>query len=398
MTFSYALLAAAALSGTVFASCPADYNSDGVVDAADLGLLLVAWDTANASIDLDGDGVVTGADLGLLVGAWGTCESDEPDLERVFAAPTESEIAAVRAEWASRALSPADWTIMLEQTFGGMRTQLISHSVNGETHYGFVRLPQEYNSKGSYPVLILNHGGNNGASFGMLGQISTGCYREFIVIVPSFPGERLDTGPFGQGELLSGGEESTFDLDVDCSIAMLNGVLAFTPGADATRIAVNGGSRGGGVSYLMSVRDERVGKACILFGATDHLTHPGLKEQIIEYVEGGMEGGYPNPVVMVAMRWAVEAYLEGKATFEETRLALLRRSVLFFAEALPAPLDVHHGTADNAVDVAHSQRLAERMAELGATAPDFVYYEYPGGGHGTNMPEAFDRQEAFLCE
>jgi hypothetical protein len=52
---------------------PADLNADGVVNGADLGLLLGAWGPvgACAGADLNGDGVVDGADLGLLLGAWG---------------------------------------------------------------------------------------------------------------------------------------------------------------------------------------------------------------------------------------------------------------------------------------------------------------------------------------
>lgn len=48
---------------------PADLNGDGVVDGADLGLLLAAWETSGPG-DLDGDGIVDGADLGLLLAAW----------------------------------------------------------------------------------------------------------------------------------------------------------------------------------------------------------------------------------------------------------------------------------------------------------------------------------------
>lgn len=49
----------------------ADINGDGVVDGADLGLLLGDW--GGTSADLDGDGVVDGADLGVLLGSWGDC-------------------------------------------------------------------------------------------------------------------------------------------------------------------------------------------------------------------------------------------------------------------------------------------------------------------------------------
>ena len=48
-------------------------NGDGMVDAADLGLLVGAWGTADPNADINGDGDVDAADLGLLIGAWGLC-------------------------------------------------------------------------------------------------------------------------------------------------------------------------------------------------------------------------------------------------------------------------------------------------------------------------------------
>jgi hypothetical protein len=55
------------------AQCPGDVNGDGIVDGADLGLLLGAWGTGDQCADLDDSGDVDGADLGLLLGAWGAC-------------------------------------------------------------------------------------------------------------------------------------------------------------------------------------------------------------------------------------------------------------------------------------------------------------------------------------
>ncbi|MCA9284678.1 MAG: beta-propeller fold lactonase family protein [Phycisphaerales bacterium] len=48
---------------------PADLNGDGLVDGADLGILLGAWGGSGPG-DLNGDGTVDGADLGLLLAAW----------------------------------------------------------------------------------------------------------------------------------------------------------------------------------------------------------------------------------------------------------------------------------------------------------------------------------------
>ena len=51
-----------------------DLNFDGIVDGADLSILLSAWGCADAgcSADIDGSGTVDGADLTLLLSAWGS--------------------------------------------------------------------------------------------------------------------------------------------------------------------------------------------------------------------------------------------------------------------------------------------------------------------------------------
>ncbi len=51
----------------------ADLNGDGVVDGADLAILLGAWGTP--ACDLDGNGVVDGADLGIVLGKWEVAEA-----------------------------------------------------------------------------------------------------------------------------------------------------------------------------------------------------------------------------------------------------------------------------------------------------------------------------------
>jgi uncharacterized protein (DUF2141 family) len=52
--------------------CPADINNDGVIDTADLGILLGVFGTPDPAADLNGDGIVDTADLGILLGEFGT--------------------------------------------------------------------------------------------------------------------------------------------------------------------------------------------------------------------------------------------------------------------------------------------------------------------------------------
>lgn len=57
----------------IFGRCvlPADLNDDGVVDTADLGILIGEFGTAGLVSDLNGDLIVDTADLGILIGSFG---------------------------------------------------------------------------------------------------------------------------------------------------------------------------------------------------------------------------------------------------------------------------------------------------------------------------------------
>ncbi len=52
---------------------PADLNDDGLVNGADLGILLGSWGPCGGCpADINGDQIVNGADLGILLGSWTT--------------------------------------------------------------------------------------------------------------------------------------------------------------------------------------------------------------------------------------------------------------------------------------------------------------------------------------
>ena len=59
-------------------NCPADLDGSGMVDGADLTIMLSDWgplaEGESSSADIDGTGEVDGADLTLLLSGWGICE------------------------------------------------------------------------------------------------------------------------------------------------------------------------------------------------------------------------------------------------------------------------------------------------------------------------------------
>jgi formylglycine-generating enzyme required for sulfatase activity len=60
-------------------SCVGDLNDDGVINGADLGLLLNAWGSCSTcAADLDNDEAVDGQDLGVLLNNWEACQIITP--------------------------------------------------------------------------------------------------------------------------------------------------------------------------------------------------------------------------------------------------------------------------------------------------------------------------------
>lgn len=72
-------LARAALAGDP-CPCLGDFNKDGFVNGADLGILLGGWGPGGGEFDLSADGMVDGADLGMLLALWGPCGPPANDL------------------------------------------------------------------------------------------------------------------------------------------------------------------------------------------------------------------------------------------------------------------------------------------------------------------------------
>ena len=56
--------------------CLGDVNFDGIVNGADISVLLGFWGLNGKPVaaDINSDGVVDGADLAQLLGSWGPCK------------------------------------------------------------------------------------------------------------------------------------------------------------------------------------------------------------------------------------------------------------------------------------------------------------------------------------
>lgn len=321
------------------------------------------------------------------------------DLDELFAPPSAAEIAAVRADWASRFPEVVDWrTDASGVNAAGYELRVVSHVMDGARHYAILRLPPQLvaGASGPFPVVLCLHGGAEGVANGIFGTFDwlagTGvgacAGQPAILVAPSFRGEPANAGALGT--FLSEGESVQGDRDVDDAIALLSGVLASIPEADEGHVAAWGFSRGGGVVIKLLARDHRVRAGTDFFGPTDVLT-PERQASAEALIDGGL---CKNPDVG---EWQVVCdYVEGAIPLSEARLHLVRRSGLHFVEQIER-IDVHHGALDDLIPIEQSERLVAAAATA-TPRPLHRYFAYPSGIHQvTSLSGAPTRFREFLC-
>ncbi|QDV08828.1 Alpha/beta hydrolase family protein [Planctomycetes bacterium Poly30] len=326
-----------------------------------------------------------------------SAHSPRADLSVLFDAPTVSEIARVRTDWATRQPEVAGYRVEASGTdAGGVRFDVVSHISEGQRHYGAVRYPRNYAAGQPYGTLVVCHGGLNGVaaeeSANFLLSLPGICVDEnYFLVIPSYRGEQLVT-QFA-GTWVSGGSPSWADRDVDDTASLLAAVQMNIPDMDQARVGAWGISRGAAVAMLLAARDDRIRRVVDLFGWTD-LSLPSVQSQLDLILNQGVQ---PAGIGRVAYESFVFGWLNGVLSLDEARQAWIRRSPCYFANTMP-PIQAHHGLQDTQIDPSHTQVLLGALSSLGLGPPDVEGFFYPNGAHGINSLVGLgDRVEPYLC-
>jgi predicted esterase len=220
------------------------------------------------------------------------------------------------------------------------------------------------------------------------------CLRDsFFVVAPTYRGEPFIGGNLGY--YLSEGQPSPFDHDADDAIALLDATLQNVPETDGTRLVNYGRSRGGNVAYHVSLRVPRIRATGVLFGPSDFFL-PYFQADAEAIVNDG--AAVDGPLLELVMQNVVEPYLSGALTLQQARHILLRWSPVYFFFA-GLSFQVHHGTEDDIVPIAHSERVDQVMTELGGLPPEYEFFSYPGAGHHVSSLTGYEaRVEPYLCD
>ncbi len=209
----------------------------------------------------------------------------------------------------------------------------------------------EPKAEGKYPCIIANRGGNR--DFGKWTPVSAAYFLGqmadwgYVVIASQYRGVAG-----GEGTEEFGGK----DLN---DVLNLTKVLEQLPKADTSRIGLQGGSRGGMMTYLAMKSSCRFKAAAVIAGGADLITSVKSRPKMETGVYGQL---IPN-------------YEENK---EE---ALKSRSAVYWADKMCAttPLLIMHGSADWRVEPAVSIKLVSKLTEFKHPVR-FILYE--GADHG----------------
>lgn len=209
----------------------------------------------------------------------------------------------------------------------------------------------EPKAEGKYPCIIANRGGNR--DFGKWTPVSTAYFLgqmaawDYIVIATQYRG--VDGG---EGTEEFGGK----DLN---DVLNLTKVLEQLPKADTSRIGLQGGSRGGMMTYLAMRSSCRFKAAAVIAGGADLTESIKSRPKMETGVYGQLIPNY-------------------EAKKEE---ALKSRSAVYWADEMcpTTPLLIMHGSADWRVEPAASINLVSKLTDYKHPVW-FILYE--GADHG----------------
>lgn len=309
---------------------------------------------------------------------------EERIITRVLLEPSAQEIATVLSELRKLDLTPREVVVHDSISLSNSnKLYILSHQVEGLTHYGAVVVPVNSRSR-KLPVIVFATGGDgmhkefdisqdfNHAAAQFPGLLGKGFDDRFIVVIPSFRGQQLIIG--NKKYPSDGNVSDAFGGATTDALAFLNVTIKTFGQADERRIAIYGGSRGGAVALLASARDQRIKKAIVVAAPTDMKALYQL---------------YPDQFKLLFFN----DLLSGKIAEGEARKKFISISPIYFVRELPQ-VQLHHDNNDPFVPAEFARKLSGDMTASGGAVDAYFYNE---GIHGFWSDENFwTRVQEFI--
>lgn len=325
-------------------------------------------------------------------------------LADLFEPPRPDEVAAVRAAWARRDLSPRGVEVVLRRRvdLDGVpaEARVVAHDVHGQRHLGVVIVPDGA-AAGSLPVLVEAKGVS--PSFpplvvpsGLTSPRFMGAERgRVIYLAPGYRGEQI---VIGDDTLSSEGDRSdAWDGATDDAIAFLHAALSVTPEADASRVCVFGRSRGGAVALLTGIREPEVDCVVAWAAPTDWFSRMDIWGWTqTELVADGLRNrATPGETGGQFIDYFLTGARDGGRDLAATRRHLIASSALYHAARLPLA-QVHWGIEDSIVPVVNGRDFVARYHAERDPGGCLDVQFHPRAGHDQDRQLAPIESRAFV--
>lgn len=309
--------------------------------------------------------------------------NEEMLIRKILTDPSDQEIEKTLNNLRRKELLPKEVVIHDSIVLSnGNKMYILSHLVEGNKHYGAAIIPLSNRTK--LPVIVFATGGDgmhtqfdvtqdfNHNAVHFPNFLGADLDNKFIVVIPSFRGQQLIIGD--KKYRSEGDVGDAFDGATTDALAFLNVALKTFKQADANRIAIYGGSRGGTVALLASSRDRRITRAVVVAAPTDMKALYML---------------YPDQFRLLFFN----DLLKGKISENEARGKFISSSPIYFTSDLPA-VQLHHDKNDPFVPAEFAMKMEENMKAKGKVIDTYFYNE---GIHGFWMDENFwKRVQEFI--
>ncbi|WP_296622380.1 prolyl oligopeptidase family serine peptidase [Marivirga sp.] len=293
-------------------------------------------------------------------------------IEDLMRGPTENELSTILTEWKRKDFTPSQIQIEFSEVrSNGDSIKVVSHLVNGQKHYGLIRIPKGINISNA-PILLGLMGGGTGIDVlktSDLNRLSSGRCRglldNYISIMPSFRGNILRGEDFCfrsegySGDVWLGAAED--------AVAFLEAVKFLYDKSDKTKTIATGISRGATVALIIGGMTDKLD---YIIANSTHTKFLDLHVVNNERVGGSYSRVFYTP----------------KASPEEIRKRLITSSPYYFANNLPA-FEIHQGTEDQKTSVWHARILENRLKEFDRNDSTYNIYIHDGKGHAYDDDE-----------
>lgn len=300
--------------------------------------------------------------------------------DALFATPTIQELDAA---YALKQYTPEceDFVVGDVLDSGGWyQARKVTYTSDGTTQTGLFALPA---GDGPFPLVMLNHAGFGGVTNFDLVRVRELTERGYAVAAATYRGEDGLAGHAAGDEDVLGDEAHDILNLLECAAAQ--------PRVDGTRVAMLGASHGSGItlSALSILPPGRV-RAAALLAIPSNLLGPGVKNLALEWmrqpsrVEALLQM-LLTPDAMAKMKTVLGVRDRNPANIPETRLELLRRSPVFFADHIATPALLYYGAEDPIAFEEDGYAIAASLQARGFEARVTVY---EGQGHAIGAENA----------